>query len=202
LERYDAEDLSAVNRSRTIQPCSARVPRMTTREPRKQTRARVASPHDMVLAAFLAVAASCSSAPAPTTSRSRTPPASDAIAALAGDILAAARARDADRFGSYFSRRSDFVYLINTRRISSRDSLQATFAGMLSRQRRFEPQWTDRTVQVLSQNAGIFTGAFETRAEPVTGEPWHARGVVTFVAVRENGGWRVVNWHTTEQTVP
>ena len=32
----------------------------------------------------------------------------------------------------------------------------------------------------------------------VTGEPWTARGVVTFTAVREARGWRVVNWHTTE----
>lgn len=152
--------------------------------------------------ASLVVTASCSFAPARSSSESQTSSEAAAIIALAEDILAAARIRDADRFASFFSARPDFVYLINTRRIASRDSLRATFAGMLSRQRRFEPRWTNRGVQMLSQDVGVFTGVFETRAEPVNGEPWGAHGVVTFAAVRESGGWRVVNWHTTERALP
>jgi ketosteroid isomerase-like protein len=152
----------------------------------------------MVVTVISVVGTSCISVPL-TSSGSQGSDGANAIVALADDILAAASARDADRFASFFSGRPEFVYLINTRRIISRDSLRATFAGMLSRQRRFEAGWTDRGVQMLSEDVGMFTGAFETRAEPITGEPWQVRGVVTFAAVRESVGWRVVNWHTTEQ---
>jgi uncharacterized protein (TIGR02246 family) len=121
-----------------------------------------------------------------------------AILALADSVFAAARARDAEQFASMFSRRPDFVYLINTRLLPSRDSVRATFSGMLSRQQRFEPVWGDRRVQVISPSAGILTGAFQTVAQRQSGETWEAEGIVTFVAVREPNGWRVVNWHTTE----
>ena len=141
--------------------------------------------------------AACSQASRPARSAElRT--SEQAILALADSILAAARARDPDRFVSFFSDRPDFVYLINTRRFTSRDSLRATFASMLGRQQSFDPRWGDRIVQMLGGTSGVFTGDFETRAQRVTGEPWTARGVVTFTAVREARGWRVVNWHTTE----
>ncbi len=121
-----------------------------------------------------------------------------AILAIADSIFAAARARDADRFASFFSDRPDFAYVINTRRLGSRDALHATFRSMLSRQLTFEPRWGPRTVQTLTSHIGVFTGEFETRAKRVDGEEWTASGVVTFVAVRDSLGWRVVNWHTSE----
>ena len=126
------------------------------------------------------------------------PEAETAILALADSAFAAARARDPGRFAAVFSDRPDFVYLINTRLLPSRDSVRSTFAGMLSRQRRFEPVWGTRTVQVLSPGAGVLTGGFRTSAERQSGESWGAEGVVTFVAVREPDGWKIVNWHTTE----
>lgn len=140
---------------------------------------------------------------APTVSRdpqeaSPAREAETAILALADSVFAAARARDAERFARAFSERPDFVYLVNTRLLPSRDSVRSTFAGMLSRQRRFEPVWRSRSVQVLSPDAGVFTGAFRTAAERRSGETWEAEGVVTFVAVREPNGWRIVNWHTAE----
>jgi uncharacterized protein (TIGR02246 family) len=121
-----------------------------------------------------------------------------AILALADSLFAAAQARDAYRFASMFSGRPDFVYLINTRLLPSRDSVRATFAGMLSRQQRFEPKWGSRSVQIISPSIAILTGAFETVAQRASGESWEANGVVTFVAVKEPNGWRIVNWHTTE----
>jgi uncharacterized protein (TIGR02246 family) len=121
-----------------------------------------------------------------------------AVLALADSVFAAARARDAERFASMFSGRSDFVYLINTRMLPSRDSVRATFAGMLSRQQRFEPTWGARSVQVLSPSVGVLTGAFRTTAQRLSGEVWEAEGVITFVALRQPDGWKVVNWHTTE----
>lgn len=121
-----------------------------------------------------------------------------AILALADSVFAAARARDAERFARMFSGRPDFVYLINTRLLPSRDSVRATFAAMLSRQQRFEPRWGSRSVQIISPSVAILTGAFETVAQRASGESWAANGVVTFVAVREPNGWRIVNWHTTE----
>jgi uncharacterized protein (TIGR02246 family) len=121
-----------------------------------------------------------------------------AIMALADSVFAAARARDADRFASLLSGRPDFVYLINKRLLPSRDSVRATFAGMLSRQQRFEPVWGSRNVQIISPSAGVLTGEFQTVAQRQSGERWEAKGVVTFVAVKERDGWRVINWHTTE----
>lgn len=121
-----------------------------------------------------------------------------ALLELADSILAAARARDADRFASYFSTRPDFVYLINKRRLASRDAVRTTFHTMLSRQEVFDVHWGERTVQVLTPTSGVLTGEFRTKARRINGEDWEASGVVTFAAVRETAGWRVVNWHTTE----
>lgn len=147
--------------------------------------------------AFGVFLVACSTAARPDSSTElRT--SEQAILALADSILAATRARDPDRFVSFFSDRPGFVYLINTRRFTSRDSLRATFATMLGRQQSFDPRWGDRTVQMIGGTSAVFTGDFETRAQRVTGEAWTARGVVTFTAVREARGWRVVNWHTTE----
>lgn len=121
-----------------------------------------------------------------------------ALLELADSIFAAARARDADRFSSFFSTRTDFVYLINRRRISSREALRTTFHSMLSGQAEFDVRWGERMVQVLTPDTGVITGEFRTTARRVNGEEWKASGVVTFVAVREAAGWRVVHWHTTE----
>jgi ketosteroid isomerase-like protein len=105
---------------------------------------------------------------------------------------------NAERFVTYFSDRSDFVYLINTRHIGTRDSVHAAFANLLSAHERFEPTWGTRQVQILSDRIGVLTGFFETTAQERTGEQWETRGIVTFVAVKEPDGWRIVNWHTTE----
>lgn len=156
------------------------------------------------LLALLALLAAGCSAAAPASSGD---PFSDeearlraeaALLSLADSIFAAARARDADRFAGYFSSRPGFVYLINTRRIDSREGLRAAFTAMLGRQQSFEPRWGARSVQVLTPAAGVLTGNFETQARRANGEAWEARGVVSFVAMLEPGGWRVVHWHTTE----
>jgi uncharacterized protein (TIGR02246 family) len=120
------------------------------------------------------------------------------LLALADSIFAAARSLDADGFVSHFSGRADFVYLINTRQLGPRDSVRAAFARLLAEHERFEPTWGTRHVQVLSDSVGVLTGEFETVAQEHAGEQWEASGVVTFVAVQEPTGWRVVNWHTTE----
>lgn len=155
----------------------------------------------LVALAFLSLTACASAAPVPGSRPVAITAAADvesAILALSDSIFAAARARDADRFASFFSDRSDFTYLINTRRVDSRDSLHATFRSMLSRQGLFDPQWTTRSVQVLSPHVGVLRAAFRTRAQRVDGTTWAATGVVTFVALRDAQGWRVVTWHTSE----
>jgi ketosteroid isomerase-like protein len=122
-----------------------------------------------------------------------------AVTALADSILAAARARDADRFAAYFEPGEELVYVLNTTtRLSSQAALRDAFRGLLARQRAFDPRWADRRVQVLSPGAAVFTGAFRTTARDTSGAPWGARGVVTFAARRGAAGWRVVNWHTSE----
>jgi uncharacterized protein (TIGR02246 family) len=121
-----------------------------------------------------------------------------ALLQLADGVFAAARDRDADGFVASFSDRPDFRYLINTRVLPSRDSVRATFAGMLANQQHFDPAWGARHVQVVSPDVGVLTGAFETMARQRNGQTWEARGVITFVAARETQGWRVVNWHTSE----
>jgi uncharacterized protein (TIGR02246 family) len=120
------------------------------------------------------------------------------LLALSDSTFAAARSLDADGFARHFSGRADLVYLINTRQLGPRDSVRAAFARLLSEHQRFEPTWGTRHVQVLSASIGVVTAEFETVAQEHAGEQWAARGVVTFVAVREPTGWRVVNWHTTE----
>jgi hypothetical protein len=117
---------------------------------------------------------------------------------LADSVFSAARARNADRFASYFLDRPGFVYLINKRQLNSVAELRNTFASMLARQRLFEPRWGNRRVQMINPTAGIFTGEFATKAERSNGEAWGASGIVTFVAVREAVGWRVMSWHTSE----
>lgn len=120
------------------------------------------------------------------------------ILALSDSILAAAGARNADRFASYFSDRPGFRYLINTTQLESRQALLTAFDAMLRRQQVFRPTWGSRSVQIVSPDLAILTGTFSTQARRVSGEEWTASGVVTFVALREGDGWRVVNWHTTE----
>ena len=117
---------------------------------------------------------------------------------LADSVFSAARARNAERFASYFLDRPGFVYLINKRQLTSVAELRNTFTSMLARQRSFEPRWGNRRVQMINPTAGIFTGEFATKAERSDGEAWGASGIVTFVAVREAVGWRAVSWHTSE----
>jgi hypothetical protein len=117
---------------------------------------------------------------------------------LADSVFSAARARNAERFASYFLDRPGFVYLINKRQLNSVAELRDTFTTMLARQRLFEPRWGNRSVQMINATAGIVTGEFATKAERSNGEAWQASGIVTFVAVREAVGWRVVSWHTSE----
>ena len=117
---------------------------------------------------------------------------------FADSVFSAARARNAERFASYFLDRPGFVYLINKRQLNSVAELRNTFTSMLARQRLFEPRWGNRRVQMINATAGIVTGEFATKAERSDGEAWGASGVVTFVAVREAVGWRVVSWHTSE----
>lgn len=124
-----------------------------------------------------------------------------AVTALADSILAAARARDAERFVAYFQASEDLVYVLNNRRLSSQTAVRDAFRGMLGRQREFNPRWSDGRVQVLSPGVAVFTGAFRTTARDTSGAAWGAEGVVTFAARLERGGWRVVNWHTSERSV-
>ena len=125
-----------------------------------------------------------------------------AVAALADSILAAARARDVDRFVAYFQPGEDLVYVLNTSRLSSQAAVREAFRALLGRQREFNPRWTDQRVQVLAPGAAVFTGAFRTTARDTSGAVWGAQGVVTFAARLEPGGWRVVNWHTSERATP
>ena len=121
-----------------------------------------------------------------------------AVLALSDSILAAAGDRDAERFAGYFSERAGFRYLINARQIESQAALRETFAAMLRRQQLFRPAWRTRSVEVLTPAIAILTGTFATEARRLSGEAWSASGTVTFVALREPNGWRVVNWHTSE----
>jgi uncharacterized protein (TIGR02246 family) len=120
------------------------------------------------------------------------------VLALSDSILAAAGRRDAERFAAYFSDRPGFRYLINSRQFESRAAVFTAFETMLKRQEIFRPEWQDRVVRALSPTSAVLTGTFATTARRLNGEEWSASGVVTFVAVREPDGWRVVNWHTSE----
>lgn len=124
--------------------------------------------------------------------------AEEAVLELADSVLAAARARDADRFAGFFSDRPGFVYLINTRRLSSPSEVRSVLGAMLARQEVFDIRWGERDVQVLAPGIAVVTGEFTTRARRVDGTTWDVSGVVTFVAAREPAGWRVVSWHTSE----
>lgn len=121
-----------------------------------------------------------------------------AVLELADRIFDAARARDAKRFASFFSDDPPCVYVINLRTFRTRAVVEQTFSSLLERQRRFDPRWGERSVQLLTPTIGILTGAFATTAQRVSGEPWEAKGSVTFVAMKGQDGWRVVNWHTSE----
>jgi uncharacterized protein (TIGR02246 family) len=122
----------------------------------------------------------------------------EAVLELADRIFDAARARDAKRFASFFSDDPPCVYVINLRTLRTRAAVEQTFSSLLERQRRFDPRWGERSVQLLTPTIGILTGAFATTAQRVSGEPWEAAGTVTFVAMKARDGWRVVNWHTSE----
>jgi uncharacterized protein (TIGR02246 family) len=135
--------------------------------------------------------------PAPTPPERFLDP-TPAVLALSDSILAAAGDRDAERFAGYFSDRSGFRYLINANQLESRAALRAAFGAMLQRQQVFSPAWHSRSVEVLTPEIAILTGTFSTQARRLNGEEWTASGAVTFVAVEEEHGWRVVNWHTSE----
>jgi hypothetical protein len=121
-----------------------------------------------------------------------------ALIELADSVFAAARSRSAERFASYFLDAPGFAYLINKRQLKSVAELRETFSRMLASQQSFEPRWGDRRVQMINATAGIVTGEFSTSAVRSNGESWGASGVITFVALRDRTGWRVVNWHTSE----
>lgn len=121
-----------------------------------------------------------------------------AVLELADRVFAAARARDGKRFASFFSEDPPCVYVLNRRTLRTKAVVEDTFVNLLQRQRRFDPQWSERTVQLLGPGIGILTGTFSTTAERVSGEAWQVSGTVTFVAIRGPEGWRVVNWHTSE----
>lgn len=120
------------------------------------------------------------------------------VRALADSVLAAARARDVDRFAAHFAPGDELRYVLNTRAPIGQAALRAAFGGMLARQASFEPRWLDGQVQLLAHDAAVFTGAFRTAARDTTGRAWGASGIVTFAARRGPSGWRIVNWHTSE----
>lgn len=122
-----------------------------------------------------------------------------AVTALADSILMAARARDADRFAAFFASGDDVVYVLNTRQLASQGAVRDAFRSMLTRQREFDPQWTERRVQEVAPGAAVFTGAFRTTARDTSGAAWGQVGIVTFAARLTPAGWRVVNWHTSER---
>lgn len=123
------------------------------------------------------------------------------VVALADSILAAARARDAERFAAHFAPGDELRYVLNTRPPIAQAALREAFRGMLARQASFDPRWTDRQVQVVAPDVAVFTGAFRTAARDTTGRAWGAQGIVTFVARQGAAGWLVVNWHTSESPV-
>lgn len=144
------------------------------------------------------VLTACSAPAVQPLSTARALAAEEAVLELADSILAAARARDAERFASFFSHRPGFVYLINTRRLSSPEEVRSVLGAMLARQEVFDVRWGERDVQLLASGIAIVTGDFTTRARRRDGTTWEASGVVTFVAAREPAGWRVVSWHGSE----
>lgn len=151
-----------------------------------------------VVALLCALMASMQPADASARSSGAQTSESAAVLELADAIFAAARARDAQRFASFFADDPEFVYLINTRKLSSRREVESTFASMLGRQTAFDPQWSDRAVRMLTPAVGLLTGEFTTTARRLNGEEWRVSGAVTFVALRTSDGWRVINWHTSE----
>lgn len=155
-----------------------------------------------VVLAFGALLASCR-APRSAPSRVASAPAIESrVIALADGILSAARARDAERFAAHFAPGDTLRYVLNTAPPVGQAALRDAFRRMLSRQASFDPRWTDRHVQALAPDVAVFTGGFRTAARDTAGRAWAARGVVTFVARDGPGGWRVVNWHTSEVAVP
>ena len=154
------------------------------------------------LAALLLGVIACTVSGAPRPADTDAAADERAVTALAESVLVAARARDAERFASYFAPGDELVYLLNTTsRLSSQAALRDAFRRVLGRQQSFDPQWTDRRVQILSPGAAVFTGAFGTAARDTSGARWAVRGVVTFAARRGAAGWRIVNWHTSETAV-
>lgn len=146
--------------------------------------------------------AGCHAAQPAASPRASASAAEASVLLLADSILAAARARDADRFAAHFAPGDELRYVFNTRAPVGQVALRSAFRAMLARQVRFDPRWTDRQVQVLAPDAAVFTGAFRTAARDTTGREWGALGVVTFVARQGPSGWKVVNWHTSETPVP
>ena len=152
----------------------------------------------LCLTALSACLVACSSGSAVAPMPAALPDPTPAVLALSDSVLAAAGDRNAARFAGYFSDRPGFRYLINTRQLDSRETLRTTFEAMLRRQQVFRPTWHERSVQVVSPQVAILTGTFSTEARKADGDAWTARGVVTFVAVRERETWRVAHWHTSE----
>lgn len=122
------------------------------------------------------------------------------IEGVADSVVAAANARDADRFAAHFHAGPGLTYALNMRRIGSHDSLRQMLGDYLGRQEELTAAWTERRALMLSPDVAVFTGRLRVASRDGAGARREEDQLVTFTARRHPRGWRIVSWHASEQS--
>jgi len=155
----------------------------------------------MFLAAIAAMG--CQQAPAPMTDAQRQAVAQE-VKSQADSIVATLSQLKTHPYLDQLA--VNDAYVENGTYYPTRDSLLSTVGHLTTMFKSMDLQWDGAPhINVLGQDAAVFSAAFHEVAQPLTGEPMKLHGVWTAVYQRANGRWGIVQAHeswTADQPEP
>ena len=144
------------------------------------------------------VAISCRPATPPELSDQQRAAIADSVRGHLGELATWMSAQGAGRaFPTFFDSAPGFVQAADGRVTS------ASFDSLAARYRSWAPPagarltWDTVRVEPLGPGLAHFTGTFTESFTPPTGQPYEGHGVMSGVAVRRPGGWRIAAVHTS-----
>ncbi len=133
----------------------------------------------------------------PLTSNDRTA-IGDSIRSMMNDVNGAAVAMNAQKYYQYLSASPDARRFDNGDAYPSADSLTKTFAGAFDALDSLRSRFTDVQVAVVSRNAVSVAAQIAFTAYGKNGQSFETKGAVTALFQREDGAWKITQWHESE----
>jgi hypothetical protein len=144
------------------------------------------------------VAISCRPATPPELSDQQRAAVADSIRGLLGELATWMSSQGAGRsFATFFDSAPGTIQVADGRIAA------VSYDSIAARSRGWAPPagarltWDTVHVEALGLGLAHFTGAFTESFAPPTGQPFEGHGVMSGVAVRRSGGWKIAAVHTS-----